>query len=253
MNQVLIMISEIGHNAVKESGCFVDTSDYIDRELAFLCGLGNYGKNQMLIHPDLGTQFHIGHLYIILNARVDHLLSRMESETELNRRRLYRGCQNCEKCVKACPAQICGTIQMNRLKCISYLTQTKKKLTFKEMKMIGNKLYGCDICQNVCPANLLQNKSSVNPLNIDHWQLSDFEGIELLETLRLSQRAFKRQYGERGFAWRGVKIFKRNVLIAMGNSGDHIFYEKLQAFSEFKEDDFLKPYYEYALGETESD
>ncbi|MBF4695686.1 epoxyqueuosine reductase [Fusibacter ferrireducens] len=247
MDNALKIFSEIEGIRIKESDCFVDTSDYIDRELAFLCGLGSYGKNHMLIHPELGTQFHIGHMYMILGEQEHSLFSKVESESALNARRHYTGCKECDKCVKACPAGICGVLKMNRLKCISYLTQTKRALTLDEMKRMRNRIYGCDICQNACPSNRARDENKTNLRHIDHWLVNDFEGIDLLESLKLSQRAFKRQYGERGFAWRGGKIFKRNILIAIGNSKDPSFFKSIKELAELNEDVFLQPYYEYAL------
>lgn len=231
---------------VKKEGCFVDTSNYIDRELARVCGLGRYGKNHMLIHPELGTQFHIGHFYLVIEPQKVHQSKPIKIEDSIS----YEGCVNCNKCVSACPAKICGQVQMNRLKCISYLTQTKKNLEIAEMKRIGNRLYGCDICQIVCPAN---HGHLPDPKGREHWSTEVFQGIDLIEVLKISQRAFKRQYQNTGFAWRGLKIFKRNALIAVGNSEDQALIEALNDFESLKDDNYLARYYNYAQKGAEKD
>ncbi len=229
---------------IKEAGSFVDTSNYIDRELAFLCGLGKYGKNQMLIHPVLGTQFHIGHIYYIL----EDLKLKYDPPFNIENNRIYEGCENCFLCVNVCPAKICGQKKMNRLRCISYLTQTKNQLTNEEKLTMGNKLYGCDICQNVCPANELKNELVKGT---DHWTIEAFTGVDFIETLKLSQKAFKRQYGHSGFAWRGLKILKRNVLIGVGNSGCNELKLQVEAFSDLKNDEYLSDAFHYATSGTE--
>lgn len=246
MNGAMRKVATTFNKKIIKEGYFVDTSNYIDRELARLCGMGKYGKNHMLIHPDLGTQFHIGHFYFVIESHKGHPRKVLEIDDGL----LYEGCTNCNKCVNACPAQICGQVQMNRLKCISYLTQTKKPLEEVEMKRIGNRLYGCDICQRVCPANRDHKPA---PEYIDYWSTEGFKGIDLIEVLGLSQRAFKRKYQNTGFAWRGLKILKRNALIAVGNSEDPVLITALNDFEALKDDDYLAKYYLYARKRIERD
>lgn len=182
--------------------CFVDTSPFIDREIAYLCGLGSYGKNHMLIHNQLGTNFNIGFFYIILDKP-------LEIQSSFIKERLYDGCKDCDLCSIACPSKICGNERMNRMKCVSYLTQTKKELNEHEMKLIGNRLYGCDTCQIVCKSNMKLDKSK------------ELYALNLSNLSHMTQRQFKEMYGNTSFAWRGVTIFKRNAKIVEKNSSNY--------------------------------
>lgn len=214
---------------------FIDTAPYFDRELAFITGLGNYGKNHMLICPEYGSRFHIGHFYLLVKETEKIFEERSSENPRLPIRDLQRlniACANCDLCVRACPAKICGRTEMDRTKCVSYLTQTKKLLMPDQVKRISNHLYGCDICQQVCPLNQAQTVEET------------LEQMDLIDILKLSQRGFKRLYGETGFSWRGVKVIKRNALIAILNSGmEGMAVEAIKIEGLF-EDNSLRPYVE---------
>ncbi|MBS7525501.1 hypothetical protein KHM83_02275 [Fusibacter paucivorans] len=189
---------------------YVDTSPYVDRELGFWSGLGEYGRHHQLMNAALGSHFNIGTL--MLGAPKGYL---PEGENEAvmaklmeraDESRLFKGCRDCYACVTACPTGICGTSVMDRDRCLSYITQTKEIISDELVIKMGNRLYGCSTCQLACPYNEVMSDLGAG-------------GVVLKQAIQLTNRSFKRQYGHTGIAWRGVNVFKRNAIIAMYNTG----------------------------------
>lgn len=184
----------------------VDTTPLIDRSLAYESGLGFYGKNSFLINPSKGSAFFIG--YIISNIFI-------ESTNEKN----IGSCGNCRRCIDSCPTGAIGEDGMNPLLCISYITQ-KKDLSYEEMDIIGKRIYGCDVCQLVCP---------YNGENIRKLRYPENNYIELFEFLKISNNDFKKLYGSKSFSWRGRKILKRNAYVVLGNYQNPQLYDFLKS------------------------
>lgn len=180
----------------------VDTGPVNDRMAAYGAGLGWIGRNQFLINKTCGTGFYIG--ILITDIEVD---GRTPWRTDLEMR-----CGSCRRCQLACPAKaLSGERDFHGQRCLSTLTQMKRDLTYDECKSIGTNLYGCDICQWVCPYNwnVVKVPSSFRRYTANR--------VEPLEILSLSNKTFRQKYGHMGFAWRGLRVFKRNALIVMGN------------------------------------
>jgi len=120
---------------------YCDISPLSDRAIGFRSGLGYIGKNSFLINKEYGSQFFIG--YIITDLEIESY------DKPVN----YNLCENCNICVKACPGKaILGDGQIDSNKCLSYLTQCKQIPENLKTK-VKNNIYGCDICQIVCPLN----------------------------------------------------------------------------------------------------
>ncbi len=121
---------------------FVDSAPVLDRAWAVRCGLGFIGKNTTLIHPKKGSFFFIGHLFLPIAL----------DETG---KPLSNHCGNCTKCIDACPTGALGTpFHIDARKCISYLTiEYKGSLDHLDPNSFNGWMYGCDICQDVCPYN----------------------------------------------------------------------------------------------------
>lgn len=121
---------------------FVDSAPVLDRAWAVRCGLGFIGKNTTLIHPKKGSFFFIGHLFLPIAL----------DETG---KPLSNHCGNCTKCIDACPTGALGTpFHIDARKCISYLTiEYKGSLDHLDPNNFNGWMYGCDICQDVCPYN----------------------------------------------------------------------------------------------------
>lgn len=121
---------------------FVDSAPVLDRAWAVRCGLGFIGKNTTLIHPKKGSFFFIGHLFLPI-------------ELEGTGKPLTNRCGRCTKCLDACPTgALEAPFHIDARKCISYLTiEYKGSLADIDPKTFNGWMYGCDICQDVCPYN----------------------------------------------------------------------------------------------------
>ena len=121
---------------------FVDSAPVLDRAWAVRCGLGFIGKNTTLIHPKKGSFFFIGHLFLPI-------------ELEETGRSMANHCGRCTKCLDACPTgALEAPFHIDARKCISYLTiEYKGSLAGIDPKTFNGWMYGCDICQDVCPYN----------------------------------------------------------------------------------------------------
>ncbi|HWJ02503.1 MAG TPA: tRNA epoxyqueuosine(34) reductase QueG, partial [Verrucomicrobiae bacterium] len=196
LNQLAEFIAAAG-GAAK---AFVDTGPPVDRALAVEGGLGWAGKNCALINPVFGSWVFLGQLYTDLVLETD--------------RPSPHDCGECELCLRACPT---GALQeayiINPHRCISYLTQMKGFVPVQLRQYMGNNIYGCDTCQNVCPAN---RSARLSPAN-EFVPTVEVSAPSLLRLLKLSNREFKQIYGESAAAWRGKTVLQRNCLIALGN------------------------------------
>ena len=151
---------------------------------------GFFGKNNMLIHPDLGSAFNIG----VILTNVPIRFAKVKPLSSL--------CADCKRCLNACPNGALGDgFSLDYGKCISYLTQ-KKRLNPEEYRYIKDYLYGCDECQLVCPHN------------IAHSHFNDNESVFSLDSIQnLTEETFRQLFGESAIAWRGADILKRNAKI----------------------------------------
>ncbi|MCT4595818.1 MAG: tRNA epoxyqueuosine(34) reductase QueG [Anaeromicrobium sp.] len=173
---------------------FVDTGPLADRYLAYRAGLGFFGLNQSLINDKYGTYTFIG--YMINNYP-------FKEDMPLN-----MTCLKCRACIEACPGEaLYDDFSMNAKKCVSYLTQKKEELTRDEIKKVkmAKKVFGCDICQQVCPHN-----ENIVETNIMEFKENLITSLDKGEIDNMSNKAFKRKYGNRAFGWRGRKIISRN-------------------------------------------
>lgn len=198
LTPVAKMLGE-GHGI--DSTIVVDTSPLSDRAMAVRAGLGILRRNNMFYHKKYGSYVHIGAL--LMTAA---LHDRDESYQPEN------PCGACRRCVAHCPGgAIVGDGTINSHRCVSYLTQ-KKTVNEAEGKAIGQRIYGCDVCQQVCPAN----RGVKNP----SWPLLVPKSIPLEAVLTLSGKAFAETFKRTSSGWRGKRQLQRNALLALANSDD---------------------------------
>lgn len=169
-----------------------DTSPLADRYMAYLAGLGFYGKNNCFISPKWGSYVVIGTILTTLE---------LEPDTPLT-----QSCMECNRCITACLGQCLGHDEFKFDTCKSYLTQKKGELTSEEEHIIAKTplVFGCDVCQEVCPHNK----------DISTTPIPEFQSVEPYidrdELDSLTNKEFKAKYGHRAFSWRGKKILIRN-------------------------------------------
>ena len=171
---------------------YADIGPEIDRHLAYSAGLGFYGKNSMLINPDFGSYFFIG--YILCN--ID-----LEKDTPLNQK-----CDECNLCIKSCPGGALGEcFDIN--KCASHISQKKGELTLNEEQILKKSglIFGCDICQKVCPHN------NIIPKPMKEFTQSLIYTLNMEDIKGLSNKEFLKKYKDRAFSWRGRKVIERNL------------------------------------------
>ncbi len=187
----LSFISDYLNDLGYKSFIGVDNNIYNERYLAYKAGLGFLGKNGMLISEKYGSFFYIG---IVLTDAL------FEYNNPLNKK-----CYECNKCVLSCPTGALSeeSNMVNGNICLSYLTQ-KKNLTTDEEKFINECVYGCDICQNVCPHN-----ESVSEVNAKFININDF--------LNMSEDEYKSKYKDNSSFWRGKKTIDRNIRLYIEN------------------------------------
>lgn len=178
----------------------VDTGALSDRAVAERAGIGWSAKNCAIISPELGSWIYLGEMITNLPLPPD------EPVTE--------GCGSCTKCIDACPTgALVGPGELDSTRCISFVTQTKHMVSDEFMRKIGNRLYGCDTCQVVCPVNRRKNWTHQPELQPD----VELAKPLLVPLLTMSNREFKERYGSTSSAWRGRKPIQRNAVIALGN------------------------------------
>ncbi len=148
--------------------CFVDSAPVMERDLAKRAGLGWMGKNTLLIHPKMGSYFFLAE--IILDLELDYDMP------------IKDHCGTCTKCIEACPTDAIGNngYTLDASKCISYATiELKDKIPESFKGKMENWIFGCDICQEVCPWNRFaerHNEPEFNPkdqlesLNANDWE-----------------------------------------------------------------------------------
>ena len=182
-------IEELIPNA--ECEIFSDIGPEVDRRLAYEAGLGFYGKNGMLINDDFGSYFFIGYILCNLDLSTDAPLQ--------------KSCIGCNKCITACPGGALGeSFDIN--KCASHISQKKGDLTESEIAILKKSklIFGCDVCQKVCPHN------NITPKPMKEFTENLIDSLYPADIENLSNREFMKKYKGRAFSWRGRSVVARN-------------------------------------------
>jgi len=184
-----------------EYKAFVDTGPLVDRYLANRAGIGFYGYNSAIINEDYGSWIFLGYMITNLPLKKDNLLENIS-------------CIGCNLCIESCPTSaIEGPFDFNANKCLSNILQQKKEVPENILPLMEKRIYGCDVCQNVCPHNIdikeMTTKAFV-PDVLPH-------KVDLIPLLKLSNKEYNSLFKENASGWRGKKILQRNAIIALGN------------------------------------
>lgn len=183
--------------------CYTDTGPMLERDFAALAGVGWQGKSTMLISRELGTWFFLS---VILTT-----LELPPGKPAVDR------CGGCTRCIDACPTRaITGPHQLDARRCISYLTIENKGPIPEEFRpLVGDRVYGCDECLEVCP----WNRFAVAAAEVDFEPAANVHGMRLGDFLALDDEGFRTMF--RGSPIKRIKRrgFLRNICVALGNVG----------------------------------
>jgi epoxyqueuosine reductase len=219
---------------------FIDSGPVMEKDFAYAAGLGWIGKNSLLIHPKFGSFSFL--CCIFTDEFFDCNLPLSEDL-----------CASCQACIRACPTMsISEDHSINATRCISYLTIEHTGIIPREMRSkIGNWIFGCDICQNVCPHNKNINLSPSN-LFFGYKKECD-QTVDLLSELMISERDFFHKFKGNPMVRLGYEQYVRNLIIATGNSQNERYIEALLYIFQVGSE-ILRVHAVWALGEiTQAD
>lgn len=213
----------------------VDTAPLLERSLARQAGLGWIGKNTCLINQQLGSWFFLGELLTTLEIEPDELDSAPPDR-----------CGTCTRCIDACPTVAIvpspdGRFELDPRLCISYFTiELRSAIPVDQRAAVGSHIFGCDICQDVCPWN-----SRATRTNEPNFHPREFApGLERMAGI--TETEFKEMFRDTPVTRAKYRGFLRNVAVAMGNSGLEKFREPLKKLAA-SEDPLVSEHAEWAL------
>jgi epoxyqueuosine reductase len=183
---------------------FVDTAPVMEKPLAAAAGLGWQGKHTNLLSRELGNWFFLGSIFTTVELPVD--------APEVSH------CGSCRACLDACPTgAFPAPYRLDARRCISYLTIEHHGRVDPELRpALGNRIYGCDDCLAACP----WNKFAVEAREMRYMARPEFVAPKLAELVALDDAAFRALFSGSPIKRIGRDRFVRNVLYAIGNSGD---------------------------------
>ena len=209
-----------------ETRLFVDTGRMVDRAVAQRAGLGWYGKNTNILTHGWGSWIFLAE--IVTNLPLE------EEEFDAP---LKTSCGNCEICLRACPTgALPAPYVLDNRRCISYLTiELRGSIPLELRPLMGNLIFGCNICQQVCPVNLVAERrlglcqdgpASTRPLVFHsrqefHPRATTGGSPELIPLLKLTEEEFRERFSHSPIKRAKRRGLLRNVCVALGNSGDH--------------------------------
>jgi len=198
-NRILENISKELIRVGVKNHASVDISDIDERYASYLSNMGFLGKNQFLINKKYGSYLYLATILI------DKDLTKTEIRLD--------DCGECRICIDACPSNALDD-GFNKDLCISSITQDKKAFNLQEISYLKTMVYGCDICQKVCPKN-----KGIDFKIHPEFEPSGIENINLLDLLEMSNKEYKNIYGSNASSWKGPLVIKRNALCVLGNQG----------------------------------
>ncbi|MFZ5827001.1 MAG: tRNA epoxyqueuosine(34) reductase QueG [Bacillota bacterium] len=209
---------------------YVDTGPPLDRAVAERAGIGKFGKHTNLITHPFGTWVFLGEVLTTLPLEPDQPVE--------------AACGSCTLCIDACPTACITEWNLDANRCLSYVTQMKGIIPAEFREVLGNRLFGCDDCQDVCPYNKKARPSR-------HAEFSPVAGLggepDLLQLMAMTKGDFRRWFEPTAAGWRGKTTIQRNAVIALGNSGDPAALEPLVKALD-GESDVIRAHAAWALG-----
>ena len=182
---------------------FVDSAPVLERALAEKAGLGWIGKNSLLINQNAGSWFFLGEIYTDLPLPIDPPQATMN-------------CGSCTRCLQKCPTgAIVAPHQVDARRCVSYLTiELRSSIPIELRPLMGNRIYGCDDCQLVCPWNKYADFTPEQ----DFQPRNDLQDSELVNLFDWSEEEFLQRTEGSAIRRIGYECWLRNIAVALGNA-----------------------------------
>lgn len=182
---------------------YVDDGPMLDRAAAARAGLGWFGKNGNILNPTYGSWLLLGQIITDLPLVADAPLAKT--------------CGQCSRCMPACPTDaIVAPYVVDNRRCISYLTiEHKGAIPIEFRASMGNWVFGCDICQEVCPVNR-KAKATADP----NFGRTDLSSVDLVELLEMTDEQFRQRFAGTPIMRAKRVGMQRNACVALGNFGD---------------------------------
>ncbi|MDR0199317.1 MAG: tRNA epoxyqueuosine(34) reductase QueG [Streptococcaceae bacterium] len=210
MAQLAHGIEQLAHEKFHYKA-MVDTGALVDVAVAARAGLGFIGKNGLLISKEYGSWLYLGELVTNLEIEPDSPVD--------------YGCGDCTRCIDFCPTgALLGDGRLNAPRCLSFQTQSKGSMPEEFRTKITKVIYGCDICQLVCP----YNKGIDNHFHPEMEADPELTQPELLPLLDMTNKEFTQKFGHLAGSWRGKNPIQRNSVYALGNLHDKSALPKLE-------------------------
>ena len=200
LREIAARIKRSGHRAV----AFADDNSIVDREVAYLGGLGWFGKNANILVPGAGSFFVLGSIVTTAEYPANEPVA--------------DGCGTCRRCLDGCPTGAIvapGVVDANR--CLAWLVQQPGSFPVEFREALGDRLYGCDDCQEVCPPSVRLGRRHVVELHdepdVQAW-------VDVLDLLDADDATLLERHGRWYVAERDPVFWRRNALVVLGNIGD---------------------------------
>ncbi len=221
--------SEIGPMGFR---VFVDSAPVLEKALAERAGLGWIGKHSNLINRRAGSWFFLGEIYTDMPLTPDHTPQRNH-------------CGDCTACIQACPTQaIVGTNQVDARRCISYLTiELRDAIPLELRPLMGNRIYGCDDCQLVCPWNRFSEHTEEDDFQPRH----GLDQATLVALFRWTEDEFLARTEGSAIRRIGYRCWLRNIAVALGNAdADAATLQVLKARADHP-DEMVREHVQWAI------
>ncbi len=216
-----------------DSRPFADSAPIFEKSLAENAGMGWTGKHTLLIHKKSGSFFVLGELFTSLDLPFDEATS--------------KHCGSCTACIDICPTQaIVEPYVLDARRCIAYLTIEYKGIIPEDLRRgIGNRVFGCDDCQLICPWNSFAQTTSVTDFHPRH----GLDQVSLLDLWQWDEATFLASTEGNPMRRTGYQSFMRNIAIGLGNAPYHI--DILEALKNAREqhDEIVRVHIDWAIQE----
>ncbi len=222
LRRALGQVADLLHGAGHQAVVVADDNALVDREAARRAGLGWYGKNSNILLPGRGSWFVLGS--VITTAALE------------GANPVPDGCGPCRRCLDGCPTgAIVAPGVVDARRCLAWLVQADGDFPLEFREALGDRLYGCDDCQEVCPPN---RKADSGCAGAGEAPDDDDEvaWVDLVELLESADAELMHRYGRWYIPRRAPRYLRRNALVALGNSGRGTDPEVVEIVNRYRSD-----------------